>query len=159
MTDMLPTTTLDSRAILDLDLDGIKLIEASAGTGKTHTIADLYLRHVLDGRLVSQILIVTFTNAATEELRGRIRQRLYQALALLNGNETNSDELLLAWQDRWRSLDADQQAVQLERLQLALRSLDEAAISTIHSFCQRSLQEHALAGNQMFESDLLSNDD
>jgi len=55
----------------------------------------------------------------------------------------------VAWQDRWRSLDADEQAVQLGRLQLALRSLDEAAISTIHSFCQRSLQEHALAGNQM----------
>jgi len=159
LTDAQPATTLDSKAILDLDLDGIKLIEASAGTGKTHTIADLYLRHVLDGRLVSQILIVTFTNAATEELRGRIRQRLYQALALLNGNETGSDELLLTWQDRWRSLEADQQAVQLGRLQLALRSLDEAAISTIHSFCQRSLQEHALAGNQMFESDLLSNDD
>ncbi len=52
MTDAQPATTLDSKAILDLDLDGIKLIEASAGTGKTHTIADLYQRHVLDGRLV-----------------------------------------------------------------------------------------------------------
>jgi len=145
--------------ILDLDLDGIKLIEASAGTGKTHTIADLYLRHVLDGRLVSQILIVTFTNAATEELRGRIHQRLYHALDLLNGKESSSDELLLAWRDRWHGLDTDEQAVQLGRLQLALRSLDEAAISTIHSFCQRSLQEHALAGKQMFESDMLSNDD
>ncbi|MCP4470666.1 MAG: exodeoxyribonuclease V subunit beta [Gammaproteobacteria bacterium] len=158
MTDARPASTLDAKAILDLDLDGIKLIEASAGTGKTHAIADLYLRHILDGRLVSQILIVTFTNAATEELRGRIRQRLYHALALLNGNETGTDELMLAWHDRWRRLDRDEQEVQLGRLQLALRSLDEAVISTIHSFCQRSLQEHALAGQQMFESDLLSDD-
>ena len=159
LTDTRPATTLDSKAILDLDLDGVKFIEASAGTGKTHTIADLYLRHVLEGRLVSQILIVTFTNAATEELRGRIHARLYQALDLLNGNKSSSDELLLAWRDRWLRLDTDQQAQQLGRLQLALRSLDEAAISTIHSFCQRSLQEHALAGRQMFESDMLSNDD
>jgi exodeoxyribonuclease V beta subunit len=159
LTDSRPDTILDSNAILDLDLDGIKLIEASAGTGKTHTIADLYLRHILDGRLVSQILIVTFTNAATEELRGRIRQRLYQALALLEGKESGGDELLLSWHDRWRGFDADRQALQLERLRLALRSLDEAAISTIHSFCQRSLQENALAGGQMFESELLSNDD
>ena len=59
-------STLDSQAILTLELGGIKLIEASAGTGKTHTIADLYLRHILAGRLTSQMLIVTYTNAATE---------------------------------------------------------------------------------------------
>jgi exodeoxyribonuclease V beta subunit len=159
LTNGRPATTLDSKTILDLDLDGIKLIEASAGTGKTHTIADLYLRHVLAGRRVSEILIVTFTNAATEELRGRIHRRLYQALDMLNGNNSSSDELLLALRTRWLKLDADQQVLQQGRLQLALRSLDEAAISTIHSFCQRSLQEHALAGRQMFESDLLSNDD
>ncbi len=63
---------LDAEAVLELDLEGFKLIEASAGTGKTHTIADLYLRHILGGRQPSQILIVTYTNAATEELRGRI---------------------------------------------------------------------------------------
>jgi exodeoxyribonuclease V beta subunit len=74
---------LDAEAVLELDLEGFKLIEASAGTGKTHTIADLYLRHILSGRQPSQILIVTYTNAATEELRGRIRRRLYEALDLL----------------------------------------------------------------------------
>jgi hypothetical protein len=51
---------LDAEAVLELDLEGFKLIEASAGTGKTHTIADLYLRHILSGRQPSQILIVTY---------------------------------------------------------------------------------------------------
>jgi len=52
------------------------LIEASAGTGKTYTLANLYLRFLLEGKSVEDILVVTFTNAATEELRGRIRQRI-----------------------------------------------------------------------------------
>jgi len=156
-------SALDSQAILTLELGGIKLIEASAGTGKTHTIADLYLRHILSGRLTSQILIVTYTNAATEELRGRIQNRLHQALTLITDpslvdGERNSSDFLQLWLQQWRTLDAEQQALQLARLQLALRSLDEACISTIHSFCQRSLQEHALAGNQLFETELLSDD-
>ena len=159
MTKHTPVEVLDSRAILDLDLDGIKLIEASAGTGKTHTIADLYLRHVLAGRLTSQILIVTFTNAATEELRGRIQSRLYQALTLLAGDQVENDEFLELLKQRWLDLDDDSRQQQLGRLQLALRSLDEASISTIHSFCQRSLQEHALASGQYFDSELVSDDD
>ena len=63
-----------------LSLEGTHLIEASAGTGKTHTIASLYLRLLLERELnVNQILVVTFTNAATAELRGRIRGRLREA--------------------------------------------------------------------------------
>ena len=151
-------STLDSQAILSLELGGIKLIEASAGTGKTHTIADLYLRHILAGRLTSQILIVTYTNAATEELRGRIQNRLYQAQMLVTGQVDEVDGFLEIWQQQWHRLDTEQQLLQLGRLQLALRSLDEASISTIHSFCQRSLQEHAFAGNQLFETELLNDD-
>ena len=152
-------TNLDARAILELDLEGIKLIEASAGTGKTHTIADLYLRHILAGRQTSQILIVTYTNAATEELRGRIRKRLYDALHLFEQAGAGQDELFQLLLQQWQDLDETSQAVQLGRLQLALRSMDEASISTIHSYCQRSLQENALSGNQLFDSELLTNDD
>ncbi len=152
-------TNLDARAILELDLDGIKLIEASAGTGKTHTIADLYLRHILAGRQTSQILIVTYTNAATEELRGRIRKRLYDALNLFEQAGTARDELFQLLLQQWQDLDATTRKLQLGRLQLALRSMDEASISTIHSFCQRSLQENALSGNQLFDCELLANDD
>jgi exodeoxyribonuclease V beta subunit len=152
-------TNLDARAILELDLDGIKLIEASAGTGKTHTITDLYLRHILDGRQTSQILIVTYTNAATDELRGRIRKRLYDALNLFDQPGAGKDELFQLLLEQWQNLDEATRAVQQRRLQLALRSMDEASISTIHSFCQRSLQENALSGNQLFDSDMLTNDD
>jgi exodeoxyribonuclease V beta subunit len=150
---------LDAEAVLELDLEGFKLIEASAGTGKTHTIADLYLRHILSGRQPSQILIVTYTNAATEELRGRIRRRLYEALDLLQHPATCEDALLMLLLKQSRDLDDDSRTAQINRLQLAIRSMDEASISTIHSFCQRSLQEHALSGNQLFDSALLTDDD
>ncbi len=149
---------LDAEAVLGLDLEGFKLIEASAGTGKTHTIADLYLRHILDGRQPSQILIVTYTNAATEELRGRIRRRLYEALDLLQHSGACEDDLLLLLLQQSQDLDEDSRTAQINRLQLAIRSMDEASISTIHSFCQRSLQQHALSGNQLFDSDMLTDD-
>ena len=159
MTKSRTIINLDAGAILELDLNGIKLIEASAGTGKTHTIADLYLRHILDGRQTSQILIVTYTNAATDELRGRIRKRLYDALNLFDQPGADKDELFQLLLEQWQGLDEATRAVQKRRLQLALRSMDEASISTIHSFCQRSLQENALSGNQLFDSDMLTNDD
>ncbi|TNF90720.1 MAG: hypothetical protein EP300_02315, partial [Gammaproteobacteria bacterium] len=77
------TILLDARRCLELDLAGVSLIEASAGTGKTYTIANLYLRHILDGRQPSEILVVSFTNAATDELQQRIHARLCQALKTL----------------------------------------------------------------------------
>ena len=152
------SVNLDAAAVAGLELKGVKLIEASAGTGKTHTIADLYLRHVLAGRQPAQILIVTYTNAATEELRGRIHARLYQALNLLLHNADCEDVLMALLLDRFRNLEEDLRQQQIRRLQFALRSMDEASISTIHSFCQRALQEHALSGNQLFESELLADD-
>ena len=151
-------TILDAETVLGLNLEGFKLIEASAGTGKTHTIADLYLRHILGGRQPSQILIVTYTNAATEELRGRIRRRLYEALDLLQHSGSCEDDLLMLLLKQSQDLDDDSRRSQINRLQLAIRSMDEASISTIHSFCQSSLQQHALSGNQLFDSDMLTDD-
>ena len=79
---------------LTLNLHGQILIEASAGTGKTYTIALLFLRLLLEkGLSVDEILVVTFTKAATEELRGRIRQRIRDALDVLEGQGPN-DPLL-----------------------------------------------------------------
>lgn len=159
MSEQRKIRNLDAETLLDLDLSGTKLIEASAGTGKTHTIADLYLRQILEGRQVSEILIVTYTNAATEELRGRIRRRLYQASNYLQDSGDDGDPFLALLHQAWRNLEPDSQAVRLRRLELALRSMDEAAISTIHSFCQRSLQNYALSGNQLFETEMRANDD
>jgi len=149
---------LDARATLEVELYGAKLIEASAGTGKTYTIANLYLRHILDGRGPGEILVVTFTNAATEELRGRIRARIYDALQLLNQAKPGDDEFLALLLTQWQSLDGEAQQKQYKRLQLALRCMDEAAIFTIHGFCQRALTDHALSSGQPFDATLLNDD-
>jgi len=150
---------LDTEVMLNIDLSGIKLIEASAGTGKTYTIANLYLRHILEGKTPSEILVVTFTNAATEELRGRIRFRLHQALKIFIGELQTGDEFLIQLQHQFSSEDAEIQQQHIRRLQLSLRSMDEASISTIHSFCQSVLQNYALFSRQLFESELLIDDD
>ena len=70
------TELFDAARQWQSELEGRLLIEASAGTGKTFTIGNLYLRHVLDGRMPADILVVSFTNAATDELKLRIRRRL-----------------------------------------------------------------------------------
>ena len=149
---------LDARATLEVELDGIKLIEASAGTGKTYTIANLYLRHILEGRSPAEILVVTFTNAATEELRGRIRARIYDTLRLLNQPGPGDDEFLALLLAQWQGLDSTAQQQQCRRLELALRCMDEAAIFTIHGFCQRALSDHAISSRQPFEATLLEDD-
>jgi exodeoxyribonuclease V beta subunit len=152
-------TILDARRSLDLDLSGVSLIEASAGTGKTYTIANLYLRHILAGRQASEILVVSFTNAATDELHQRIHARLYQALKSLQSRETCGDEFLDLLVQRHQALDPEQQLQQERLIQYALRSMDEAMISTIHGFCHAALQDHALLSNRIFESEIISNDD
>jgi exodeoxyribonuclease V beta subunit len=149
---------LDAPTTWQIDLDGIKLIEASAGTGKTYTIANLYLRHILAGREPGELLVVTFTNAATEELRGRIRARLHDALLLLQQPTASNDEFLTLLLSQWQSLEPETQRLQMRRLQLALRCMDEAAIDTIHAYCQRALTDHAFHSGQSFEVRLLDDD-
>lgn len=149
-------TTLDPQATLDLPLDGVRLIEASAGTGKTYAIGNLYLRHILAGRPVNRILVVTFTNAATEELRGRIRERLYETLQLLREQRSAADDFLRLLLRQIQQQGECTQAI--DRLKLAVRSMDEAAIHTIHGFCQRALTDHAFHSGQPFNMELTSDD-
>jgi exodeoxyribonuclease V beta subunit len=152
-------TMLDPRRSLELDLAGISLIEASAGTGKTYTIANLYLRHILAGRQPSEILVVSFTNAATDELHQRIHARLYQALQTLETRQDPDDEFLQLLLLQHLELDPELQLQRERLIQYALRSMDEATISTIHGFCHAALQDHALLSNRQFESEIISNDD
>jgi exodeoxyribonuclease V beta subunit len=149
---------LDASKTLEIPLTGVKLIEASAGTGKTYTIANLYLRHILAGRSPEQILVVTFTNAATEELRGRIRARIYDTLQRLSQPTPSEDEFLSLLLEQWQDLDEEAQTRQCQHLQLALRCMDQAAIFTIHGFCQRTLTDHALSSGQPFDTTLLNDD-
>ncbi len=136
-------------SISTVPLHGTCLIEASAGTGKTFTLTGLYLRLLLEGRFdVSQLLVVTFTEAATDELRGRVRERLREAVAALEAGCSKDpvlSSLLVALEDHGESA---------QQLRDAITRLDEAAIFTIHGFCQRMLGEHAFESGALFDSEL-----
>jgi len=149
---MTPIQVLNVENTLKLSLKGIKLIEASAGTGKTYAIGNLYLRFIAEGYGVAQILVVTFTIAATEELRGRIRLRLHQALQQLQGHQHDD-----AFLQQWGNSIADTACI-ISRLRTALHSMDEAGIYTINGFCQRVLAEYALASGQPFSSEMIVDD-
>jgi len=153
-----PVPVLDP---LDFPLAGSHLIEASAGTGKTFTIAALYVRLVLGhggergferALMPPEILVVTFTEAATKELRERIRDRLGQAARCFRPESDGlgadaPDDFLLALRadyppERWPGC--------ARRLQLAAEWMDEAAVSTIHAWCNRMLREHAFDSHSLF---------
>ncbi len=150
---------------LSFPLHGSRLIEASAGTGKTFTIALLYVRLVLGARSANdeaaferpltppEILVVTFTNAATQELRERIRARLVEAanVFLQPAQGAEGDDLLLQLRDQY---DPAAWPACARRLQLAAEWMDEAAVSTIHSWCYRMLREHAFDSGSLFSLDL-----
>lgn len=125
--------------LLSFPLDGLALVEASAGTGKTYTLANLYLRYLLEKQFkIDQILVVTFTEAATQELRDRIRQRI-QALREVFEGASSDDAVLLALFEQ-----SPDQAADLIRLRIAERQMDQCEIYTIHGFCQRLLQNHSM---------------
>ncbi|BAJ02379.1 exodeoxyribonuclease V subunit beta [Shewanella violacea] len=144
---------------LTLPFGGSRLIEASAGTGKTYTIAGLYVRlllgHGIDKPLTcQQILVVTFTNAATGELRDRIRNKIQLAYRHFIGIDTG-DELLASLHS---ATPESARPLALKRLDLALKSLDEASIFTIHGFCQRILADMAFESSLLFESEFTLDD-
>ena len=134
---------------------GITLVEASAGTGKTFAITMLVLRAVAELSVpIEKILIVTFTKAATEELRLRIRARLVEARSLLAERAMGvptADASLVLWVDALNNRD---QA--LKNVQMALADIDRVGVFTIHGFCQRMLVEQALESGQLFDVELLT---
>ncbi len=149
---------------LTLPLKGIRLIEAGAGTGKTYTIAALYLRLILGHGgdnaaarplMPPEILVVTFTNAATEELRERIRRRLVEGAAFFR-NEGKGDDFLRGLRAAYTEEDWLRQARFLER---AAQWMDDAAIHTIHAWCQRMLRQHAFDSGSLFDLDLDCDED
>lgn len=130
---------------------GITLLEASAGTGKTFTIAGIVVKLVaLNGLAIREILVVTFTEAATRELRDRIRKRLVQVSRELLEND-GSDPVTTALRESGIEI-----PIICRRLALALASFDEASISTIHGFCQKLLRDHAFEGNAPFEAEVVA---
>ncbi len=140
--------------LASINISGLNLIEASAGTGKTWTIAALYILLLLEKELrPEQILVVTYTKAATAELRERIRNRIATTLDLYtSGREPTGDDLeqLLVTVRPQNSLRARQLLLR------ALYSFDDAAIFTIHGFCQRALLENTFESGSLFGGDMIS---
>ena len=132
----------------DIPLEGIHLIEASAGTGKTFNITRIYLRLLLEQKLtVKQILVMTFTKDATEEIRGRIDE--FIRLALNNWQALCQKDDFFIQISKTVSEDEAQHL-----LKQALLFLDEAAIFTIHGFCKSVLTEHAFASQVSFNANM-----
>ena len=137
---------------------GLRLLEASAGTGKTFALAHLTLRLITEAaHPLSALLVVTFTEAAASELRSRIGQRLQDALQGLEALERGSDlpeadAVLLEWWNR--APERSKRLDWISRLLLALEQLDAADITTIHGFCSRSLRRLAISSGTALQPQL-----
>ncbi|MCC5926418.1 MAG: UvrD-helicase domain-containing protein [Bacteroidetes bacterium] len=123
--------------IMKAPLTGINLVEASAGTGKTWNIEALTVRLMVErGMLPGDILVVTFTEAATQELRERIYKRLIEVIRVLKSpQECGDDPFLQACVEQYDA------ATHLRHLETCKQRFDEASISTIHGFCKTVLSE------------------
>lgn len=142
-----------------IKLEGVQLIEASAGTGKTFTLTTLVLRLILEKKLrLSQILAVTFTEAATEELRRRIRARVMVAIDILKNLAENHCNMDIATVEtstynliNTYLIDSREEITSvLARLYAAIDEIECAAIYTIHGFCARILNNYALQCQRSF---------
>ena len=133
-------------SILDPLPTGTTLLEASAGTGKTWTIAALVTKYVAAGEAtLDEMLVVTFTRAASQELRERVRAPLVEAAEVLDdpaGDRQPTD--LHTW---LLDADDDERRRRARRLTAALVSFDAATIATIHQFCQLVLRSLGVAGD------------
>ncbi|MFK4447034.1 exodeoxyribonuclease V beta subunit [Caballeronia udeis] len=151
------TPTADELDVFECSLDGVNQIEASAGTGKTWNICALYVRLLLEKKLAADaILVVTFTKAATAELHERIRSRLVQIAHAMETGDTGDDAFLeRLFETTLERIDPDEA---LKRIRIALHTFDQAAIHTIHAFCQRALQEAPFAATMPFAFELEADD-
>lgn len=145
---------------ISVPLSGSNIIEASAGTGKTYSIAGIFLRLILEKDMtVDRILVVTFTDAATSELRDRIRRRLVDARSALSAE--SYDELPDPLENEYiehlfSHFDPAQRKELAQKADRAITCFDESAISTIHSFCQRVLRENAFEYGSLFNAELIT---
>lgn len=133
---------------LTVDLEGVNLVEASAGTGKTYSVALLVLRLIVEKNIpIEKILMVTFTNAAVAEMATRIRKFIRLALDRANGKQIK-EATISAYIDH--ILEGEDSVNLTRKLNNALVALDEASIQTIHSFCQDSLNAFAFETGQAY---------
>ncbi|MDX6230381.1 MAG: exodeoxyribonuclease beta subunit, partial [Frankiales bacterium] len=123
---------------------GTTVLEASAGTGKTFTIAALVARYVAEGvATMDQLLVVSFSRESTRELRERVRERLVSARDGILGLIDPTDGVLL----QLAAVGPAQLALRRRRLEDALSSFDAATVTTTHGFCQEMLLALGTAGD------------
>ena len=149
---------------ITLPLNQISLIEASAGTGKTYTIGSLYLRLLLKAGEnnfsrplnVEEILVVTFTEMATEELKKKIRERITDAIDKLTAFAETQDKSAFKNDKFLTALSQDLDIFEaIHHLKLADQNMDLAAIYTIHGFCRRMLMQYAFHSGIHFNLELI----
>lgn len=151
---------------ISLPLNQVNLIEASAGTGKTYTIGSIYLRLLLQAGEncfsrplnVEEILVVTFTEMATEDLKRKIRERLTAAILVFSEYYEKQDKAIFTGEHQFLAEllpYLEDVPTALRRLKLAEQNLDLASIYTIHGFCRRMLMQHAFNSGVHFNLKLL----
>jgi len=132
-----------------VQLEGSNLIEASAGTGKTYSIAILVLRLILEKQIpIEKILMVTFTKAAVAELESRIRKFVRKAYQFACGIPIDDQTIIEVVGD------ADIEKIRL--LRDAVQSLDSLSVMTIHSFCQQVITQYPFETKESFEAELMT---
>ena len=151
---------------ISLPLNQVNLIEASAGTGKTYTIGSIYLRLLLQAGEncfsrplnMEEILVVTFTEMATEDLKRKIRERLTAAISVFSEYYETKDKAIFTGEHQFLAEllpYLEDIPTALRRLKLAEQNLDLASIYTIHGFCRRMLMQHAFNSGVHFNLKLL----
>ena len=150
----------DELDVFACPLDGVNQIEASAGTGKTWNICALYVRLLLEKNLnADQILVVTFTKAATAELHERIRGRLAELHRAIEMDDDGDDPFIRRlFETTLAPENGIEREAALKVVRRALRTFDQAAIHTIHAFCQRALQEAPFAAAMPFAFEMEADD-
>lgn len=136
--------------VVGCPLEGTAMIEASAGTGKTYSIAALVLRLILEKDIsIDKILVVTFTKAATAELKDRIGRFLNEAQQVVIG-DGSKEKVISDIAGKYKN-----DKSKIETIRSAILSLDEAAVFTIHGFCKRVLEENAFETGSVFNSQMM----
>ncbi len=139
--------------VISSPLEGTNLIEASAGTGKTYAISIIFLRLIVEKNfIIEDILVVTFTIPATMELRLRIRERLRDAVSVIEGRAIE-DATVKHLMENYKG-----DSIIRQRLLTAVKSFDQASVYTIHSFCQQMLADNAFESGALFSTEI-DNDD
>ena len=143
-------TGTETKPILQKNKNNL-LIEASAGTGKTFTLIELVLELILTMNIpLKSILIVTFTEKATSELRLRLRTKLRE---ILDAYENKFTEFQHVPEGSYWEINK----VQRDLIKAALLDFDSVPVYTIHGFCKRILQEFAFENRQLFDQQLVDN--